>query len=292
MYKHCITRTSRSAIVIAIDSSISMQEWTKFYNTRMRKMEVASLITNFVIDEIIMRSTRAGLIRDYYDIAIIRYSGDGIESILTNEDGGMIHINQLSDMMPQPVCYDITYGACCDAQTTIPLSLHEWITPKAYGTSPMYEALAHIRDMLTLWCDDHINRNSFPPMVINISAGCCSDAEDTELLDIASQIQKIGTNDGNTLMLNIYLADEYDDLDNILFPSTYNIFSDNHDCQMLSDMSSNLPSELEYIVTEIGGYKHSGGYKCFACNASIFELLMIADIGTEDCKHNEDIWGK
>ena len=59
-----------------------------FYNTRMRKMEAAALIANFAIDELVMRTTRAGDIRDYYDIAVFRYLDDGIEPIIASEEEG------------------------------------------------------------------------------------------------------------------------------------------------------------------------------------------------------------
>lgn len=281
MYKRCVTRMSRSAIIIAVDSSISMQEWTTLYNTRMRKMEAAALIANFAIDEIVMRSTRYGNMRDYYDIAVLQYSGDGIEPIITHDDSPMVHINTLSAVMPQPVCYNIVHEEEDGTHTTMPMILHEWVKAKAYGTAPMYETFVYIKDLLSKWCDDSFNRRSFPPIVINISDGCCSDAEDTELLDIAKEIEQIGTKDGSTLIVNIYLANEQDDSECTLFPSVCDHFSHDHDCQMLYDMSSTLPQELEYIIDAMVGRNNTRQYKCFARNAALCEILNITDIGTE-----------
>lgn len=283
MYQRSITRMSRSAIVIAIDSSISMQEWTMLYNTRMRKMEAAALIANFAIDELVMRSTRAGDIRDYYDIAVLRYSGDGIEPIIADEDNSMIHINKLHDAIPQPVCYNIVQKEEDGSYSTIPMTLHEWVTPKAYGIAPMYEAFVHIKDLISKWCDDSFNRRSFPPIVINITDGCCGDAEEMELLDIAKEIDNIGTKDGTTLIINIYLASESDQTENILFPTLCDNFSHDSDCQMLYNMSSTLPEELEYIIKDIIGCGDKRPYKCFARNALMGEILTLADIGTESC---------
>ncbi|MBO7263928.1 MAG: hypothetical protein J6U93_05355 [Alistipes sp.] len=284
MYQHSITRMSRSAVVIAIDSSISMQEWTMFYHTRMRKMDVATLIANFAIDELVMRSSRSGDMRDYYDIAVLQYSGDGIEPVIADEDNGMIHISALHDRIPQPICYNIVQQTEDGSQSTIPISLHEWITPKAYGIAPMYEVLTHIKSLVSKWCDDPFNRKSFPPMVINITDGCCGDAEDSELLDMASEIQSIGTKDGTTLLLNIYLANEADESDNILFPSVCDLFSHDHDCQLLYNMSSTLPEELEYIIKDLSDCGRQRPYKCFARNASICEILALVDIGTDGCE--------
>lgn len=282
MYQCSISRITRSAIIIAIDSSISMQEWTLFHNLRMRKMDAAALIANFAIDELVMRSTRAGDIRDYYDIAVIGYSGDGIEHIIGNEEGGLVHINSLHDIMPQPRCYDLAHKEEDGTLCTIPMTLNEWVTPKAYGSAPMYEALVHIKDMVTKWCEDHMNKSSFPPLIINITDGCCGDAEEDEILDIARMIERIGTNDGSTLLVNVYLANEADDTTNVLFPNVGTQFIHDPDCQMLYDMSSILPLELKRRVDEIMG-SGGGPYKCFARNASICEILTFTDIGTEGC---------
>ena len=274
---------SRSAIIIAIDGSISMQEWTMFYNTRMRKMEAAALIANFAIDELVMRTTRAGNIRDYYDIAVFRYSEDGIEPIIASEEDGLVHINTLHERVPQPVCYNIVQDEEDGAQSTIPIALHEWVTPQAYGMAPMYEALVHIKDLITKWCNDSFNRRSFPPIVINITDGCCSDAESAELIDIANEIQKTGTKDGATLLVNIHLANEIDSTEYILFPPVCDLFSDDPDSQMLYEMSSILPTEMEHIIKDMVGCNDMGPYKCFARNAAICEILTATDIGTEGC---------
>lgn len=274
---------SRSAIIIAIDGSVSMQEWTKFYNTRMRKMEAAALIANFAIDELVMRSTRGANIRDYYDIAVIRYSGEGIEPIIASEDNSMVHINTLHESLPQPICYNLVQEEADGTQNTIPLTLNEWVAPQAYGEAPMYEAMVHIKKLITEWCEDSFNQRSFPPIIFNITDGCCSDAEETELVDIAEQIKSIGTKDGNALLVNIYLANEMDETENILLPTLRDSFSHDHDAQMLYDMASILPQEFEYMIKEIVEESRPGPYKCFARNASVCEIITLTDIGTEGC---------
>ena len=259
-----------------------------FQHTRMRKMEAAALISNFAIDELVMRSTRAGMMRDYYDIAVIQYSGDGIEPIIGGEDGSMVHINTLQDIVPQPVCYNLCQEQEDGTMCTFPMNLNEWVRPKAYGIAPMYEALVHIKDITTKWCEDNVNRSSFPPLIINITDGCCGDAEEDEIIDIADSIKSIGTQDGSTLLVNIYLANEADDTTNILFPALSDPFSHDHDCQMLYDMSSQLPEELENSMNDIMRREGRGPYKCFARNASICEILTLTDIGTEGCYNVKD----
>lgn len=82
MYQNCINRTHRTSFVIMIDQSGSMQETVLFGCQRMTKAEGVALAANTFIDEIISRSRRDGGIYDYYDIAVIGYSGDGVQSLL------------------------------------------------------------------------------------------------------------------------------------------------------------------------------------------------------------------
>ena len=266
-----------------------------FHNTRMRKMDAAALIANFAIDELVIRSSRSGDIRDYYDIAVVQYSGDGVEIIISDGEGAMMHINGLQNIMPQPVCYNIAQqGEESDEESTeehIPLTLHEWVKPKAYGIAPMYEALVYIKDVLYKWCKDRVNRNSFPPMVINITDGCSSDAEQDELLDIANQLKNIGTKDGSTLLINIQLTDENSEhCQSMLFPPVSEELEHDDDGQLLYEMSSILPPTLEPVTKEIVSSQRRGPYKCFARNASICEILAITDIGTDSCyKYSLDV---
>lgn len=284
MYLHPITRISRSAVIIAIDGSISMEEETLFHETPMRKREAAALIANFFIDELLMRSTRAGDLRDYYDIAIFRYTNDNIEPIIASEEMGLVHINSLQEAIPQPVCYNIVGNKSDGTQSMIPLTLNEWVTPHAYGSAPMYEMFVHIKGLITKWCDDRFNRHSFPPIIVHISDGWSSDAEEEELLDIAEEIKSIGTKEGNTLLVNIYLSNRYDEATSIVFPSHGQHID--QDAQMLYDMSSLLPDELEGVVMELTGSTNNKPYKCFARNAALCEILTLADIGTEECKRH------
>lgn len=261
-----------------------MQEWTTFHNTRMRKMDAAALIANFTIDELVMRSTRSGTIRDYYDISVIQYSGEGVEPIIANEDDGLLHIIHLQDTMPQPVCYNIVQLEDDGTQSIIPITLHEWVKPVAQGISPMYEAMIHIKSLVSKWCEDRINRNSFPPIVINITDGCCGDAEEDELCDITNEIGNIGTRDGTTLIFNVQLTDvESANCQSIIFPSLNSEIDLDGDGQMLYNMSSDFPWELEPNIDEMMDGSRKGPYKCFARNASICEILAITDIGTDNC---------
>jgi hypothetical protein len=283
MYQQSITHINRTAIVIAIDSSISMQEWTTLHNTPMRKMEAASIIANFIIDELTLRTTRGEEVRNYYDIMVIAYSGDGVEVVVGDEHGGMIGISHLVENTPQPKCYHINQECNQERGISTPITLHEWVSPKACGTTPIYEAFSHIKRVLSDWCDNPHNRDSFPPLVINISDGGCNDADYNDIVDIAKDIKELHTFDGSTLFVNIYLAtDEGQNNCSLVFPEEEETIADEQE-RLLYEMSSTLPEELEHVIYELSRHKCHRARKCFARNASICEVLAFANIGTEGC---------
>lgn len=254
------------------------------YKTRMRKMEIASLIANYAIDELVIRASRANDVRNYYDIAVIGYSGDGVETIVGNEYGHLIDIKSLAERMPQPTCYHIMQEDSDGKMISAPITLHEWVEPKACGSSPMYEALVYIKSLLTDWCDNPHNRDCFPPLVINISDGGCNDAVYDELLDIARDIKEIHTTDGSTIFVNIYLSTE-DECEGhrLLFPNDDEVTNEEEEETLLYNMSSVLPQELEHVICDLSGREHRRACRCFARNAPICEALALANIGTEGC---------
>ena len=61
MYTQSITRTHRTAIILAIDGSGSMAEKIRFRNRQMTKAEAVATITNSMLFELIERARRSGV---------------------------------------------------------------------------------------------------------------------------------------------------------------------------------------------------------------------------------------
>ena len=64
MYTQSITRTHRTAIILAIDGSGSMAEKIRFRNRQMTKAEAVATITNGMLFELIERARRSHGVRD------------------------------------------------------------------------------------------------------------------------------------------------------------------------------------------------------------------------------------
>lgn len=86
MYTQSITRSHRTAFILAIDQSGSMAEKLLFRGRQTTKAEAVAEVTNRLLFELIERARRSDEVRDYYDIAVLGYSGDGIVSLLNDPE--------------------------------------------------------------------------------------------------------------------------------------------------------------------------------------------------------------
>lgn len=43
-------------------------------------------VANSLLSELLLRATREGEVRDYYDIAVVGYSGEGVHSLLSADE--------------------------------------------------------------------------------------------------------------------------------------------------------------------------------------------------------------
>lgn len=280
MYQRSITHNNRALFIFAIDCSTSMREMTRLNTIILSKAKAAALICNYFIDELLERARRNGVIRNYYDIAVIGYSGDDSFSMLTCADSELVSIERLAGHCPPLNTIHLEQQLPTGHTTSVPFMLHEWITPMHENSTPMYAAMTHIYDLVKQWCKEPDNRESFPPIVINISDGDCSDSEDSFLLDITDKIKATATEDGNTLIINIHLASVRSNTPSIVFPGEKSFKSNDHNCMLLYEMSSTIPQELETTIAALFNKNEKGPYRGVAYNSIACDILSIMNIGT------------
>lgn len=283
MYTQGVSHHHRAAIVVIVDCSTSMRKCASLNGMPMIKADAAALITNFIIDELLDRARRYDEVRDYYDIAVIGYSGDGVVSMLPGDGKGFISITRLAEMEPQPRTYYIDQTRPDGTRVKAPFVLHPWIEPEAHGTSPMFEALIHVKGMVAEWCKDGDNRDSLPPIVFHITDGDCNDTDAWSMLHAAQDITNTSTYNGNTLLLNIVLLTMgEEDFNTKVFPAEATYHSTDRNRMLLLRMSSLFPEELEPRVKGMFHLTERGPYRAIAFNTSITEFLNIISIGTEN----------
>ncbi|MBR2072699.1 MAG: VWA domain-containing protein, partial [Alistipes sp.] len=99
MYSQEITRTHRSAFVLVLDRSASMQQQVRFGELLMSKAEAVAYTANALLTELIDRSRRTDGLRDYYDVAVVGYCNDEVEMLLCED--GFLSIERLAAREPK-----------------------------------------------------------------------------------------------------------------------------------------------------------------------------------------------
>ena len=280
MYDATISHDRRTAFIIAIDCSASMQERIIFNRHMMTKADAVALVCNYLIDELVARATRSDNVRNYYDIGVVEYSGRGVCDILPAAIDGLTPVDILAQYAPPQKKYCFEQYCESGYTPTAIFSISEWITPTAYGKTPMHEAMCHIYEIMYRWCTRPENSESFPPMVFNITDGELSDGHVEDMRIISERIMSLSTSNGNILVFNIHLSGN-DDNEHLIFPSDWDFYSSNAYKQMLFNMSSILPANMEPLITQISTQKGRGPFRGVAFNASICELLAVLTIGSQ-----------
>ena len=283
MYTQSITRSHRTAFILAIDQSGSMAEKLLFRGRQTTKAEAVAEVTNRLLFELIERARRSDEVRDYYDIAVLGYSGDDEVYSLLPGSREAISVTELAAGEPPLKTEIVEYRFPDGSNALREISTPAWVEPEAVGQTPMCEALRRVRDIAAKWCADPVHAESFPPIVFNITDGEASDCDQREQLAICEKIRTIGTTDGKVLLINIHIATTSDSR-SLLFPTEEEIPADNRYARLLHDCSSPMPEELSEAIRQVRGDLAKPPFRGMSYNTSIAELIAILNIGSISIK--------
>ena len=283
MYTQSITRTHRTAFVLAIDGSGSMSEEIRFRGRTATKAEAMAAVTNDLLFERVERARRDDGVRDYYDIAVIGYSGDDEIRPLLPEGRRMMAVSELA-ALETPVRTETVEHRLPDGTIALrEIPSPAWIEPHAAGRTPMYQALAEVRDLVAEWCARTANAESFPPVVFNITDGEATDCDAEELRAVAEQIRSLGTADGNALLINIHIAADESGR-TVFFPTEEEAAYPNRYARLLYDCSSPMPALFDAAIREAKGPGALPPFRGMSFNASAAELIAMLNIGSISVK--------
>ena len=283
MYTQSITRTHRTAFVLAIDGSGSMSEEIRFRGRTATKAEAVAAVTNDLLFELVERARRDDGVRDFYDLAVIGYSGDDEIRPLLPEGRRMMAVSELA-ALETPVRTETVEHRLPDGTIALrEIPSPAWIEPHAAGRTPMYQALAEVRDLVAEWCARTANAESFPPVVFNITDGEATDCDAEELRAIAEQIRSLGTADGNALLINIHIAADESDR-TVFFPTEEEAAYPNRYARLLYDCSSPMPALFDAAIREAKGPGALPPFRGMSFNASAAELIAMLNIGSISVK--------
>ncbi len=281
MYTKSITRKSRALIVVAIDQSCSMAGLIESSGRTLSKAEMVAEVVNDLLSELVERSRRSEGVRDYYDISLVGYSGGGVTSLLGGQTPWRSIVEVASTQVDE-ITLEREYILPSGERRLLSQLTRCWVKPQASGSTPMYEALLTIHDIAKEWCSKSENRESFPPLIFNVTDGESTDCDYSDIAEVASRIKGISTYDGQALLINIHIASE-PSAQSMLFPSLSELAlrGDSSAAALsLFYSSSYLPPIFMDAVCQIKGVEVADSFKAMSYNCSISELITILNIGS------------
>ncbi len=284
MYSKSITRKNRALFVITIDQSSSMADLLTVGLRTNTKAEMVTEVANDLISELLERSRRSEGVRDYYDIAVIGYSGEGVQTLLSEDN--YLSISELSKRPPAQHRVRREYQLSSGERRLLSHLVRSWIEPKATGSTPMYEALLLVHEIVKEWCSKEENWDSFPPIIFNITDGESTDCGYDDIYEICSKIKTLATNDGAALLFNTHIASTPSAC-SLLFPSLDQItqLSDSpRSALSLYRAASDLPPIFREAFCDIREFREQNDFKALCFNCSISELVTILNIGSISVK--------
>lgn len=234
--------------LILIDQSYSMDG---------QKAKNAADAVNRVIYEIVIASRKAGKVLNRCYLGVIGYGAE-VKGIVGNDIPVIADTPLRVERGEKPI----------------------WVDPVANNGTPMAEALAVAYKLAAPWAQEH--RESFPPIVFNITDGAPNDFDEKtgdagQTRTAAENLMAISTDDGGLLLFNVHVAEGTQSKE-FQFPSTVNGLPDSY-ARFLFSISSILPNTL-LEQAKMQGLASDPGARGFAFNATGETLVKLIIFGS------------
>lgn len=283
MYKAIITRDNPSAIIVMLDISGSMEDIVFFDGQKITKRDAVAQTINDLISELIARCKREEGYRDYIDIAIIGYGSDKVLSLLP-EGADDEFFRKPSELAKTKTPHTTIYKDRIlpdGVRTITPIEKRIWIKPEAHGRTPMHKCFTQVYEILKKWLINHSDKYCFSPVVINITDGEATDADEVDLKNISAKIKDLSTADGNVLLINMCLTPDSSQ-NSIFLPRSKEELPDKPFAKLMYEISSIMPSL--FVNEQTGSPLNRDNCKGLCYNASMEDLINMLNIGTISVK--------
>ncbi len=262
----------RCAFVILMDRSSQMGNVITIDKNNKQIGEIAIEVLNNTLSGIFMRANQDGVLHDIFDIAILLYSGDGVESCFGSIDNPFISISEISKSSPQRKFFTIKNITPLDSPDD-----YEWLGENGLliefsGSRAMKAAYEAAYRAVNIWCQQATQQRSMSykaPYIINICSGAPDDSDLRSVVNIAKQIQTIETkSEERCNIVNILLSNVLETHSRIQYPTDEELSHiPNSTLRALGEASSYL-SEVEHNDTS------SPRHRALLYNDSAFDLIM------------------
>jgi hypothetical protein len=273
-YEAEISRQNPACFVFLVDQSGSMNDPCPGFENKSKAECLADTI-NRILQQLILRCSKADGIRDYFLIGALGYGGGHATRAL---GGAMAQYPQdlipISFIAEHPIRVEERLrrmpdgaGGYYEEQIKFPVFLE----PIARGPTPMTDAMRQTFYILEGFCATY--PYSFPPIVLNLTDG---ESTDGDPLPDAQSICNLNTYDGNVLLFNLHISST--NAKPILYPVSEAGLPDDA-ARLLFRMSSIMPPLFVAAAQErrIPAKEGSRGY---VFNADAVSIAQFLDIGT------------
>jgi hypothetical protein len=265
-----ISRSRPTAILMLIDQSTSMGHRLASGQT---KSAFLADVLNKTLYTVITNCSKADGVRDYFEIGVIAYSGDGARNGFEGALGAHL-LHPVSRLAESPLRIETRKKKIRGEADQIfeqEIKFPIWFDPKSRGKTSMCAGLSMALDILRDWCSGH--PTAFPPTVLHVTDGHPTDGNPEP---IAEKLKAMSTEDGACLVFNLHV-DVGDGLP-LLFPHQEGAAKDRFG-RTLFRMSSVLPPP-QLAAAKNKGYGVHPGARGFVFNAGIEAIADFFDIGT------------
>jgi uncharacterized protein YegL len=285
-YEAEISRRNPGCIVFLLDQSGSMKDpfngdlATPKANAAAD--EINKLLQTLIVNSV--KNTNEGP-RHYFDIGVIGYGADGkVAPCLPDATGEtpLVPVSELANkrlrVERRPRMVPDGKGGHVESTIRVPI----WFDPIAGLGTPMREAFQYAGEQVASWAAAH--RDSFPPIVVNITDG----EPNTDPTAEARKLSEITTRDGRALLYNIHLPGAKQTP--VKFPANASALPDKFS-KMLFEISSVLPDKAKQDLAA-EGYPTEPGARGFIFNADPIALVKFLEVGTRTTKLEDGPWDR
>jgi hypothetical protein len=277
-YSQEISRQNKACFLFLLDQSFSMEE--PLGSSSYRKCDELSVAINGWLQNMAIRATGDEGIKEWMDVGVFGYRTDDrgnmiIEPALLGElrGRGFVSIREIGE---KPARIDTRTQFVPSEETgemmEVPCDVPVWVDPVAQGGTPMCNMLYQAHGLLSEWIQQH--PHSFPPIVVHISDG---ESQDGDPAPYADAVKRLGTSDGNVLLLNCHLSSTA--ADPFMFPAASEGLPDQW-ARVLFEMSSVLPEPFHrHAAAE--GFQLPANARGMAFNANMVCLIQFLNMGTQ-----------
>lgn len=256
-YRAAISRADPTLIVFLLDRSGSMDSP---YAAGTSKAEFLARTVDRALYELAVRCMRPDGVRDYFHVACLGYNDGKVISALPEALAGEDWI-PISKIAASPARLEDIPGGGKEPR---------WIRAMADGDTPMCSAFERACQLAAAWCDAH--PKSYPPTIINVSDG---EPTDGDPRPIAEVLQRLHTDDGETLVFNLHVSSDKDG--EVAFPSDPSCLDEFG--RRLFEMSSRFPPHLLARASQ-SGIPAGADSRFFAYGAGADLATKFLELGT------------